>query len=143
MLTAFLLPLKQQPNDPVVRFETQPGEQMQVDFTVSRQGRNPLLACVATLGWSRATFVRFYPRQDTAAWCDGIEQALMAFGGTPDISCLIMPRPLFLNVTFMAMAVTVGTRHYWLSPRSTVLLPGCAGLIAQRPRVKLNDSTAI
>ncbi|MGE4781720.1 IS21 family transposase [Yersinia enterocolitica] len=83
MLTAFLLPLKQQPNDPVVRFETQPGEQMQVDFTVIRQGRNPLLAFVATLGWSRATFVRFYPRQDTAAWCDGIEQALLAFGGTP------------------------------------------------------------
>jgi hypothetical protein len=68
---AFLLPLKQQPNDPVVRFETQPVKQMQVDFTVIRQGRNPLLAFVATLGWSRATFVRFYPSQDTAAWCDG------------------------------------------------------------------------
>lgn len=54
MLTAFLLPLKQQPNDAIVRFETQPGEQMQVDFTVIRQGRNPLLAFVATLGWSRA-----------------------------------------------------------------------------------------
>ncbi|CND14933.1 putative transposase [Yersinia intermedia] len=74
MLTAFLLPLKQQLNDPVVRFETQPGDQA---------GRKPLLAFVATLGWSRATFVLFYPRQDTAAWCDGIEQALLAFGGTP------------------------------------------------------------
>lgn len=83
MLTAFLLNLKQQPVDPVVRFETQPGEQMQVDFTVIRQGRHPLLAFVATLGWSRATFVRFYSCQDTAAWCDGIEQALRAFGGTP------------------------------------------------------------
>jgi transposase len=40
MLTAFLLPLKQQPNDPIVRFETQPGEQMQVDVTVIGQGRN-------------------------------------------------------------------------------------------------------
>ena len=79
MLTAFLLPLKQQPADPVVRFETPPGEQMQVDFTIIRQGRRPLLAFVATLGWSLATYVRFYARQDTVAWCDGIEHALASF----------------------------------------------------------------
>ncbi len=83
LLTAFLLPLKHRPPEPVVRFETQPGEQMQVDFTVIRQGRHPLLAFVATLGWSRATFVRFYAQQDTLSWCDGIEQALTFFGGTP------------------------------------------------------------
>jgi hypothetical protein len=59
------------------------------------------------------------------------------------ISCLTMPRPLFLNVTFMVTVATGRTRHYWLSPRSTALLPRCAGLIAHRPRVKLNDSTAI
>lgn len=83
MLTAYLFPLKQQPVEPVVRFETDPGEQMQVDFTIIRQGSNPLLAIVATLGWSRATYVRFYANQDTAAWCDGIEHALAFFGGTP------------------------------------------------------------
>jgi hypothetical protein len=43
----------------------------------------------------------------------------------------------------MVMAATAGTRHYWLSPRSSVLRPGCAGLIAQRPRVKLSGSTVI
>jgi len=143
MLTAFLLPLKQQPNDPVVRFETQPGEQMQVDFTVIRQGRNPLLAFVATLGWSRATFVRFYPRQDTAAWCDGIEQALLAFGGTPR-------HLLFDNAKTIILERDVygDGRHRWNPPLltlagSTVLRPGCAGLIAQRPRVKLSDSIVI
>lgn len=83
MLKVFIAPLKNKPAEPVVRFETEPGEQMQVDFTIIRQGRRPLLAFVATLGWSRASFVRFYPRQDTAAWCDGIEQALTYFGGTP------------------------------------------------------------
>ncbi|USS95504.1 IS21 family transposase [Serratia symbiotica] len=83
MLTAFLLPLKQQPAEPVVRFETPPGEQMQVDFTIIRQGRCPLLAFVAPLGGCRATYVRFYARQDTAAWGDGIKHALAFFGGTP------------------------------------------------------------
>lgn len=56
---------------------------MQVDFTIIRQGSSPLLAIVATLGWSRATYVRFYANQGTAAWCDGIEHALAFFGGTP------------------------------------------------------------
>ena len=50
ILTSFLLTLKSKANEAVVRFETEPGEQMQVDFTVIRRGRDPLLAFVATLG---------------------------------------------------------------------------------------------
>ena len=73
MLTAFLHPIKQPVTEEVTRFETEPGFQMQVDFTIIRLGHNPLLAFVATLGWSRATFVKFYSNQDSAAWCDGIE----------------------------------------------------------------------
>ncbi len=38
------------PEDPVVRFETAPGEQLQVDWGEFRQGRDPLAAFVATLG---------------------------------------------------------------------------------------------
>lgn len=82
-LKLFLAPHKQTPADPVVRFETAPGEQMQCDFTVVRRGRCPLLAFVATLGYSRATFVRFTAREDSATWCDCIRQALTYFGGTP------------------------------------------------------------
>ncbi|XYX39166.1 IS21 family transposase [Candidatus Erwinia dacicola] len=83
MLTAFLHPMKQPITEEVTRFETEPGFQMQVDFTINRLGHNPLLAFVATLGWSRATFVKFDSNQDSAAWCDGIESALRFFGGTP------------------------------------------------------------
>lgn len=83
ILTSFLLTLKSKVNEPVVRFETEPGEQMQVDFTIIRRGRDPLLAFVATLGWSRATYVVFSRREDSAAWCSGIEKALRFFGGTP------------------------------------------------------------
>lgn len=83
ILTSFLLTLKSKVNEPAVRFETEPGEQMQVDFTIIRRGRDPLLAFVATLGWSRATYVVFSRREDSAAWCSGIEKALRFFGGTP------------------------------------------------------------
>ena len=43
------------PVDPVVRFETAPGEQMQVDWVEFRKGGSPLYAFCATLGFSRAT----------------------------------------------------------------------------------------
>jgi transposase len=49
----------QAPEDPVVRFETKPGEQMQVDWGEFRQGRDPLAAFVATLGFSRYSYVEF------------------------------------------------------------------------------------
>jgi AcrR family transcriptional regulator len=65
-LKAFINPLKQVRLDPVVRFETAPGEQMQADFTVVRRGRDPLLAFVATLGYSRASCVRFTRGEDAA-----------------------------------------------------------------------------
>lgn len=42
---------------PVVRFETDPGKQMQVDWGQLRGGKQPLHAFVAVLGFSRALFV--------------------------------------------------------------------------------------
>ncbi len=57
-LKANLALLKNREPEPQVRFETAPGEQMRADFTYVRRGRYPLLAFVATLGYSRASFVR-------------------------------------------------------------------------------------
>jgi hypothetical protein len=45
--------------EPVVRFETAPGEQMQVDWAVIRRGADRLSVFVATLGWSRVAYVEF------------------------------------------------------------------------------------
>jgi transposase len=60
MVKLFLASLKPQPAaDPVIRFETGPGEQMQVDWAVIRRGENRLSVFVATLGWSWAAFVEF------------------------------------------------------------------------------------
>lgn len=82
-LKAYLAPFKQPKVEPLVRFETRPGQQMQVDFTTIRRGRQPLKAFVATLGYSRATFVRFSDREDSPAWLDGLRQSFDAFGGVP------------------------------------------------------------
>ena len=82
-LKEFIGPLKAAPADPVVRFETAPGEQMQADFTVIRRGREPLLAFVATLGYSRASWVRFTTGEDAQTWVACLREALAAFGGVP------------------------------------------------------------
>lgn len=82
-LKAFIAPMKAAPADPVVRFETAPGEQMQVDFTVIRRGREPLLAFVATLGYSRASWVRFTTREDTETMVACLRAAMLEFGGVP------------------------------------------------------------
>lgn len=83
-LKVFLAELKHPCPDPVVRFETAPGKQMQADFTVIRRGRSPLLALVATLGYSRASFVRFTAREDAATLCQCLQEAFVYFGGTPE-----------------------------------------------------------
>ena len=71
------------PVDPVVRFETVPGQQLQVDFTTIRRGHDPLKAFVATLGYSRATYVRFYDNERSESWLDGLKRSMGYFGGVP------------------------------------------------------------
>jgi len=83
-LKLYIRPFKSVPADPVVRFETEPGQQMQADFTVIRRGRNPLLAFVATLGYSRASWVRFTTGEDTATLVSCLRDALAEFGGVPE-----------------------------------------------------------
>lgn len=82
-LKRYLAPFKNHAPDPVVRFETPPGKQLQVDFTTIRRGREPLKAFVATLGYSRATYVQFFDREDSDAWLTGLREAFVYFGGVP------------------------------------------------------------
>jgi transposase len=42
--------------EPVIRFETDLGRQMQADFGTIRGGSDRLSVFIATLGWSRATY---------------------------------------------------------------------------------------
>jgi len=85
-LKAWLSPLKKNEPEPLVRFETPPGQQMQADFTYVRRGRDPLLALVATLGYSRASYVKFVAcsGEDVATLCAGLREAFDYFGGVPE-----------------------------------------------------------
>src|ERR1700719_4745790 len=68
---------------PFVRFETGPGEQMQVDWVVIRRGSNRLSVFVATLGWSRASYVEFVTDERVETLIEAHENAFVALGGTP------------------------------------------------------------
>lgn len=70
-------------SDPVVRFETEPGQQVQVDWTTIRYGRDPIYAFVATLGYSRYTFVKFTNNMEDETLIQCHEQAFLYFGGVP------------------------------------------------------------
>ena len=70
--------------EPLVRFETPPGKQMQVDFMSIRRGRDRLSAFVATLGYSRATFVHFVTDEKIATVLSCLRRSFEAFGGVPE-----------------------------------------------------------
>lgn len=121
ILKNYIRPFKKQlPPDPVRRFETAPGQQMQVDFTTISRGRCKLKALVATLGYSRATYVRFseYERQED--WLLGIEEALAYFGGVPaellfdNAKCIMIERDAYgeglhrWNATLLQMSQDYG-----------------------------------
>lgn len=83
-LKVFVAQHKQVEADPVVRFETPPGRQMQADFTHVRRGRNPLIAFVATLGYSRASWVRFTADETAETLLGCLRGAIDYFGGVPE-----------------------------------------------------------
>lgn len=69
--------------DPVVRFETPPGRQGQVDFARFRLPWGIRYALLVVLGHSRLLWFQFFPRQDFLGLLGGLEQAFRFFGGVP------------------------------------------------------------
>ena len=73
-----------------VRFETEPGEQAQVDWGhfgfIEHQGRRRRLhAFVMTLGWSRASYLEFTVSTDAAWWLRCHLHAFRYLGGVPQV----------------------------------------------------------
>lgn len=100
-LKEYLIQFKQPKPDPVVRFETAPGQQLQVDFTTIYRYRSRLKAFVATLGYSRATYVRFTEQERQEDWLAGLEHAFAFFGGVTqevlfdNAKCIMLERDAF------------------------------------------------
>jgi transposase len=70
-----------------VRYETAPGQQLQIDFgsTAVIVGDETLRVhlFVATLGYSRRCFVGMFLHERQSAWLQGLEGAFRHFGGVP------------------------------------------------------------
>jgi transposase len=71
------------PAEPVVRFETPPGHQGQVDFAEFHLPWGKRYALVVVLAHSRLLWLQFYPRQTMAVLMRGLEEAFAFFGGVP------------------------------------------------------------
>ena len=69
--------------EPVVRFETAPGHQMQADWATVGRGSDKLKVFIATLGWSRAAYVEFCDNERVETLIGCHENAMLAFGGVP------------------------------------------------------------
>ncbi|MCW7226106.1 IS21 family transposase [Escherichia coli] len=99
ILRAFIRSLSvPQEQEPAVRFETEPGRQMQVDWGTMRNGRSPLHVFVAVLGYSRMLYIEFTDnmRYDTL-WRPAIVMRSF-FGGVPR-EVLYDNKQWFCNVT--------------------------------------------
>ena len=111
-----------------VRFETPPGRQLQIDFGVATVpvADEPTRAhlFVATLGYSRRTYVKVFANQRQSAWFAGIEGAFLHFGGVTGEVLVDNPKPLVVrhdpttrevefNERFLAFAA-----HWGFRPRA-------------------------
>lgn len=127
-----------------VRFETPPGQQLQIDFgeaTVRIGGeKRKLRLFVATLGYSRLGYVAVFPDQRQARWFAGLEGAFDYFGGIPRVVLVDNAKPLvashdprsrqvIFNERFLAFA-----RHWGFRPKA------CA---PYRARTKGKDESGV
>jgi transposase len=84
-----------------IRFETAPGQQMQIDFGQRRVEiagvATAVSLFVATLGYSRRLHVRAFLGERQEHWFEGMEGAFAAFGGVPEEVLLDNARALILS----------------------------------------------
>lgn len=69
--------------EPVIRFETPPGRQGQVDFAEFRLPWGKRFALIVVLGYSRLLWLEYYRRQTMEVLMRGLESAFAYFGGVP------------------------------------------------------------
>lgn len=111
-----------------LRFETPPGRQLQIDFGTSRvpiAGETVRVHLfVATLGYSRRTYVQAFTHERQSAWFDGIEGAFRHFGGVTDEVLVDNPKALVVRHDAATREVEFNERllafaaHWGFRPRA-------------------------
>jgi transposase len=69
--------------EPIIRFETDPAHQAQVDFAHVRFPWGKRFVLLVVLGYSRLLWVKFFPKEDMRVLMSGLEEAFAFFGGVP------------------------------------------------------------
>jgi transposase len=111
-----------------VRFETAPGQQLQIDFgerLVEIAGaRVKAFVFVATLGYSRRLHVRAFRSEKQEHWFAGLESAFRTFGGVPETVLMDNPRALVVRHDRARRTVEFNdkllafAKHWRFSPRA-------------------------
>jgi transposase len=127
-----------------VRFETQPGEQMQIDFGERRVeiggAAVKVFFFVATLGYSRRLHVRAYGHEKQDSWFDGMESAFRAFGGVPREVLLDNARALILHHDRASREVVLHPRLHAFARHWGFRVRACA---PYRARTKGKDERGV
>ena len=127
-----------------VRFETAPGEQLQIDFgeiTVSiADERVKVHLFVATLGYSRRPYVAVFDHERQAAWLGGIEGAFHYFGGRTRELLLDNAKPLVNFHDVQTREVRFNDRFHAFCRYWDVLPKACA---PYRARTKGKDERGV
>jgi transposase len=127
-----------------VRFETRPGEQLQIDFGERRVEIGgvsvKVFFFVATLGYSRRLHVRAYGHEKQDSWFDGMESAFRAFAGVPQEVLLDNARALILHHDPVSREVVLHPRLHAFARHWRFRIRACA---PYRARTKGKDERGV
>lgn len=127
-----------------VRFETRPGQQLQIDFGERRVAigneLEKVFFFVATLGYSRRIHVRAYRGERQEHWFGGMESAFHAFGGVPEEVLLDNARALIQHHDPVSREVVVNPKLHAFARHWGFKVKACA---PYRARTKGKDERGV
>lgn len=127
-----------------VRFETRPGQQLQIDFGERRVeiggAKVKVFFFVATLGYSRRLHVRAFSGERQEHWFEGMEGAFRRFGGVPEEVLLDNARALISHHDPATREVTINPRLHAFARHWGFRVRACA---PYRARTKGKDERGV
>lgn len=127
-----------------VRFETRPGQQLQIDFGERRvrvgEQTEKVFFFVATLGYSRRLHVRAFRGERQEHWFEGLESAFRTFGGVPEEVLLDNARALIQHHDPVSREVVVNPKLHAFARHWGFQVKACA---PYRARTKGKDERGV